>query len=98
MQHGKIIAIHGSNISISVQSNDAQSGPVVAVMGQEERRVFHFDITLPASSTNDIDFAVEHIGLAVGFASVNGKVYFEKPEYWQKGYPSKETYKAAKKT
>mgnify|MGYP001065648956 CR=1 FL=1 len=92
MQYGKIVAIHGANISISVQSRDEQSGPVVAMMGQEERRIFHFDVTLPASSATDIDFAVEHVGMSVGFASVNGKVYFEKPEYWQKGYPSKEAF------
>ena len=71
MQYGKIVAVHGSNISISVQcgTNDQ-------VIDGEEMIRRHLDLTLAAGSLADVDYAVAKLGDAVGFSSCNGKLWF----------------------
>jgi hypothetical protein len=54
MPNGKIVAVHGSNISFSTSS------------GQ---------VTLPGGSLDEVDFAVNHMGMDREFHSMNGMCF-----------------------
>ena len=65
MPYGQIVAVHGANISISVQAG-----------GRELGKTIYLDLTLPAYNSLQIDHAIENIGAAVKFSTLQGKVWF----------------------
>jgi len=72
MPYGKIVSVHGRNVSVSVQTDEDQ-GRIID--GNEVNRL-HLDITLPAYNLRDVDYAVANIGDAVKFGSVMGHIWF----------------------
>lgn len=72
MPFGKIVAINGANISISIQAPE-DAGPIIDA---SERTLRHLSIVLPVSSKSDLDYAVQNIGKPVGFLVRNGRIQF----------------------
>lgn len=70
MPIGKIVAIHGRNISVSVKRipGDESNDPAP----------WETQITLPALDLRDVDYAVKSLDdhHNVGFISTNGKITF----------------------
>lgn len=60
MNNGKIVSIHGGNISFSMVSNVD---------------IERYEVTLPAGSPGEVDFAFKHLGDQREVACMNGRAF-----------------------
>lgn len=72
-KNGKIVGVHGRNISISVDNSE--------VNAHDADQAKYIGVTLPALNKRDIDFAVEHLNEFHNFGSCNGYLWF--PEEYE---------------